>query len=531
MTSAFIIHVQPQLQPDPNEVTAALLRVLIHKTDNTTFGDDVPVLPQWSGPPRTIVQVQAILYASLATSLFAAFLAMLGKQWLNRYASIDMRGSAIERSQNRQRKLDGIVTWYFNHVMESLPLMLQFALLLLGSALSLYLWRIDKTVASVILGVTSFGVIFHAFIVFAGAASVSCPYQTPHARILRYIFCHILPLVPGVLRSASTSVINGSQSIALLVSCWGELKQYKSLRIDCACLATFIFTLPIYTLLFPIYILIPPTLLVYDACLLALATVGAFFDLACWVYIWFCGARKSDPKTAVLDLQCISWMLRTSLDKAVHLSALKLLAAMTVLSDFSPALISACFDTLTGCVAVVGDKAVVTQGSEELVEVSALCCLRALPHLAIMDPRLNVLNHTRKRYTRSFPRKTNFEGLRSDHSLDAIHNILYSSQAKIQWKDYKLPDNDRVILAHTLAKLSNDHASDATQSTWGVFFRARQRVKVPRWILRFVLHHLSQDPLPPTSIVIDCLSIIAIDLGCTALNTTTPDERCVHIHI
>jgi len=129
-----------------------------------------------------------MLYASLAASMFSAFLAMLGKQWLNRYASVNMRGSAIERSQNRQRKLNGIVTWHFDHVMESLPLMLQFALLLLGCALSIYLWGVDKVVASVTLAVTVFGVMLFAFVVVAGAASVSCPYQTPGAQILRYLW-------------------------------------------------------------------------------------------------------------------------------------------------------------------------------------------------------------------------------------------------------------------------------------------------------------------------------------------------------
>jgi len=90
VTSAFIIDVQSQLWPDPNDETAALLRVLIHKIDNTTFGDNPPTIPQWAGPPHPIIQVQAILYASLATSLLSAFLAMLGKQWLNQYASTDM---------------------------------------------------------------------------------------------------------------------------------------------------------------------------------------------------------------------------------------------------------------------------------------------------------------------------------------------------------------------------------------------------------------------------------------------------------
>jgi len=86
-----------------------------------------------------------------------------------------MRGSAAERSQNRQRKLDGIVAWYFDHVMESLPLMLQAALLLLGCALSRYLWDISIIVALVVVGVTSFGVVSYIFIVVAGTVSESCP--------------------------------------------------------------------------------------------------------------------------------------------------------------------------------------------------------------------------------------------------------------------------------------------------------------------------------------------------------------------
>ena len=160
--------------------------------NNTIFGDHVPMVPQWPGPSYPVVQVQSMLYASLATSLFAAFLAMLGKQWLNRYSSIDMRGTAIERSQNRQKKLDGIVTWYFDHVMELLPLMLQSALLLLGCALSLYVWGINKTVTSVILGITLAGAICYIFIVIAGTASMSCPYQTPGAQFLRYLWNKVL---------------------------------------------------------------------------------------------------------------------------------------------------------------------------------------------------------------------------------------------------------------------------------------------------------------------------------------------------
>ena len=461
----------------------------------------MPKIPQWTGPPRPIIQVQSILYASLATSLFSAFLAMLGKQWLNRYSTIDMRGSAIERSQNRQRKLDGIVTWHFDHVMESSPLMLQFALLLLGCALSRYLWDIDKTIASVVLGVTLFGVVFYTFIVIAGTVSVSCPYQTPGAHILHYI----LPLVMRALRSASSAVINGSVCIELIAEWRDNLtRPWRSTRSITESLLA--------TLLLPIW-------LGCDAYLLARGVINGFVALARRVRGWFRNARSarvrgSDQQTAMLDLQCITWMLQTSLDKAIHLLALKLLATMTTLADSNPALVSACFDIHASCVSIVGGKAVITQGSEELAEVSALYCFRTLSRLATRDPTLSHLRDVRRRYIRNFPSETNFKGLPSN--FGAIHNLFHSSQPKIRWEDYQLFSDDQITLSHSLAKFAAHSLAKLAHS---------RAPSVPRWILRFALYHLSQDPLPPPSIVSNCLSIIAIDLGCTISNPAGLNER------
>ena len=101
MTSAFIALVHPELKPDMNEETTALLRVIVYAQNNTAFGGQVPTVPQpWTGPPHRIVQVQAILLASLFTSLLSAFLAMLGKQWLNRCMPVDTRGTIVQRSQH-----------------------------------------------------------------------------------------------------------------------------------------------------------------------------------------------------------------------------------------------------------------------------------------------------------------------------------------------------------------------------------------------------------------------------------------------
>ena len=495
MTSAFIIQVQPQLQPDTGEETTALLRVLIHKIDNTTFGDNVPTIPQWSGPPRAIIQVQAMLYASLATSLLSAFLAMLGKQWLNQYASTDMRGSAIERSQNRQQKLDGVVAWYFDHVMESLPLMLQIALLLLGCALSFYLQEIDTTIALVVLGVTSFGIIFYALIVIAGAASVSCPYQTPGAHILR----HILPLVLGAFRSAcSNSIV-----ISNLLEIFKERRCFR------------FFMIP----------LLSPLFLAFDTYILARAMVRAVVAIVRRVCKWFRGMCGLDPQTTTLDLRCITWMLHTSLDKAIHLLILELLASMTTPDGSSPALVSACFTVLTGCVSIIGHKAVIAPGSEEVGVTSALYCLHELSHPTTMDPASSTFKDMQQRYTRIFPIHANLKALPSHHSFCIIHNIFYPSlqwsrhlgyhlhRSKTQWENYKLSSNEHTVL---------------TKFAW-LEYQRKKHQKVPCWILRYTHYQLSQDPLPPAQVVADCLLIIAMGLGCIVPNTMTLDGRYVHI--
>ena len=88
---------------------------------------------------------------------------MLGKQWLNRQNSFDLRKSAFERSRRRQRKIDGIIARHFDRVADSLQSMLQTSVLLLGCALSRYLWGIDAEIASVVIGVTSIGVLFYLF--------------------------------------------------------------------------------------------------------------------------------------------------------------------------------------------------------------------------------------------------------------------------------------------------------------------------------------------------------------------------------
>ena len=506
MTSAFIIEVNSQLRSDPNEETAALLRVLIHKIDNTTFGDDVPTIPQWTGPPRAIVQVQATLYDSLATSLFSAFLAMLGKQWLNRYMSTDMRGTAIERSQNRQQKLNGIVTWYFDNVMESLPLMLQAALFLLGCALSRYLWDIDTTIASVILAVTSSGVLFYLFIIIAGSASASCPYQTPGSRILH----STASAVRQAFRESKTASV--FQINAGYYQPWWSRNKIGDFLGD-------------------LLVELPPALL-SDGGNLVLGVVQPFVAFAHQVYTWLPGtpstpAHESDQQTTLLDLHCISWILQKSLDKDHHLSAMEHLVTVVELPNFDPSIIAGCFSTYISCIKVVNGNLVATQGLEKLAKVSTMGLLHLFSHLSVIDPTSSILVDICQNYARIFPPNVKFNNLPFYHTHGMIHFTLHQDwrnqpwyvckkgYKQLQWRDYKPSNQEHIVFTQALTKLA--------QSEY------QSRRKVPFWILHFVLHSLSLSPLPSTSVIIDCLSIIAIDLDCDVSGIKmTMDERYVH---
>jgi hypothetical protein len=132
------------------------------------------------------------LYASLLISLLAAFIAMMGKQWLNRYLR-RVGGSMIERCGDRQRKCNGLQKWPFRFFIEGLPVMLQIALLLLACGLCKHMASINASIAGALIVLTILGVLFYAGIVIAGTSSYNCPFQTPASRSLRSLWTKVGP--------------------------------------------------------------------------------------------------------------------------------------------------------------------------------------------------------------------------------------------------------------------------------------------------------------------------------------------------
>ena len=466
---------------------------------------------------------------SLAASLLSAFLAMLGKQWLNQYASIDMRGTAIERSQNRQHKLDGIITWYFNHVMETLPLMLQAALLLLGCALSRYLWDINITVAYVVIVVTLFGIVLYIFIIIAGTVSKSCPYQTPGSHALRYLwpraknlwlqvksylwlqFLSLWPHAKRTLVESRTHATIGSN--LYIYSPWWSRDKIMPFLKDMVLEVPCAITIDAYHL-GKVMVWSPSVGVYHLASPFFISLVSHFHNTSAT------SEQEPDLQLTVLDLRCILWMLQTSLDKDVHLSTLKHLATMVPLASFDPALVVDCFNAFIGCINVSKNKAAIVEGLEQLATVSAVCFLHTSHQLSAMDPTSSVFEDVHQHHKEVFPVGTDFRGLLWYSTMAKAYGLAdqHFNPHHTQWDNFGLSAQQHIPIAQALAEAAQ------------VEYQRAQHHKVPRRILRFALCSLSMYPPPPTSIIADCLSIIAIDLGCDILSIrTTLADRCVCI--
>ena len=199
VSSAFILDIQSKLEPDPNEQSAALLRAILLTLNQSAIPDEsVTVPPLHEGTPSEITTASCLMYASLLVSLLAAFIAMLGKQWLNRYLR-HSGGSTIERCGDRQRKLEGLERWPFHTFVECLPVMLQIALLLLACGLYRQMASVNTSVAGVLVVFTALGVLFYLGVVVTGASSYQCPFQTPASTALRELWKEIRPRMGPVV--------------------------------------------------------------------------------------------------------------------------------------------------------------------------------------------------------------------------------------------------------------------------------------------------------------------------------------------
>ena len=171
-------------------------------------------------------------------------------------------------------------------------------------------------------------------------------------------------------------------------------------------------------------------------------------------------------------------------------------------------------EVLLSCITVSRDQVAERPGSEEVAGAASIFLLRALSG---MSPKSEAATGIRQRYLEVLPRTANFGALPYCHTMNSIHALLVGDQVRrpFEWADYKPCAREYVFFAATLVRVAH----------------TRPYGKVPRWALRFAVDSLSRDPSPPSSVVLDCLAIVATDLDCdvSSVRATDLDERCVQV--
>lgn len=181
-------------------------------------------------------------------------------------------------------------------------------------------------------------------------------------------------------------------------------------------------------------------------------------------------------------------------------------------SNIDPALVSDCFDVLIRSVEFNNDRVVFLQGREQLATVFSVYFAYAFHRLSATDPKSSVAAHLRECYKDKFP-------------VTAYPLITIDALVAERWKpnkgwrdDNRPPTREHVSCARYMAFAAR------------IGYTRTRYTKIPRWVLRFALDSLSLDPQPPTSVVVDCLIILATDMGCHVPGITASEERyCAQI--
>jgi hypothetical protein len=351
--------------------------------------------------------------------------------------------------------MDGMVTWKFSLMMECLPLMLQIALLLFGYALSDYLFFINKVVASVTIGFTSFGLLFYFLIVSAATFSYDCPFQTPIPLIFRYLIRFddehkrylrrirkrfrraYFWMKKGWLGWKSGSLGNGSSGHNVL---------------------------PVTN---------PPDQrsLVFD--------------------------KVADWDDHAVDSECIAWMFEMPMDTDVTMVIAWFVLETTWHSGTRTSSLERLYDIVLGCF----DRSFryLKPGSKE----KAYLCAKALLHICIQCKYVG--NESENAVFKSISRRYQIlgsMGCGGNSDLESTLNIIdhvFGRPGQMCWDNSSLTIQHRAWMGHILL-----------YRAWDV---AKEGGPLPGYIREFILDSLRSMTPPPAPIVADCLLIIGFILG------------------
>ncbi|KAJ7797815.1 hypothetical protein B0H13DRAFT_1933981 [Mycena leptocephala] len=154
-----------------------------------------------------IIQIQPQPASPLTVNTIAVLSLLSRETWIMYYQAAGSRGTIEERGLERQRKLDGLRKWKFDAVLQMFPVLLQLALLLFTSAISVYLWPIHRSIAAIVIALTVFGFASYIFLLASTIVSPDSPFQTPLASFISQMGSGIWRILKPIFTKSRTFIL------------------------------------------------------------------------------------------------------------------------------------------------------------------------------------------------------------------------------------------------------------------------------------------------------------------------------------
>ena len=162
---------------------------------NSSLG---PYVPDKFSPPKFIVTVNALFYASLGAILLAASIAMLIKSWVREFdRGLQALSIPEQRAKTREFRYLGMERWKLAYMVAGLPFLIQISLVLFAIGLVIFLSHIDLVSFRVTTAIFGVGVLYYATTTTISVFATSSPFHSPLSRLFgkmyRHVYAHFLP--------------------------------------------------------------------------------------------------------------------------------------------------------------------------------------------------------------------------------------------------------------------------------------------------------------------------------------------------
>ena len=185
----FLAELLRRLEPDP---TSIVQDALMHQMQMMRNSSLAPYVRPDFSPPKHIVIVNTLFYASLGFIILAAFTAMLIKSWVREFGRGLWAMSVLEqRAKTRDFRYLGMKRGELTVMVGILPSLVQMSLLLFAIGLVLFLFHISAPSLGIAAAIVALAVLYCAATTSISVFDTSSPFHSPHSRTLGKVDQHV----------------------------------------------------------------------------------------------------------------------------------------------------------------------------------------------------------------------------------------------------------------------------------------------------------------------------------------------------